>query len=736
MRRRTRRLAPFVVLLFLPLVVQTQDDASDNETTVVTLKGTEEVPMVTESIIQNNETEFTNNATEDGGMSLDGENGSLPLGDAETDGGMIPEETATVFDVLNVEDAPVVGNATEGIPEMDENVTESPDTDVAPSGGAEVTDGGKVTTEEDKVTTELVTAIPEPGPTTTKAPSPVTTSGPKCGKNMKVVEGACECLDDWVHDPANTSALECPCPNLCGAKGQKTCPDGTHCFHVTCHDISCKCDERGFYFDPLNEMCVDVCAYYGDVVCGFASNKTCQSSDSTDVGYTCPCSIGFHMENDTCVDVDECNSENPCDDNEVCQNSIGSYSCVCKQGFLRTSSGTCKKESSTSCECSDPTKSVCYLPPGGQPQCHPKPGYLLINGSYVDNAECKNKTDEWCGAHGECVEGEGGSYCRCMEGYVNSSSSNVGECVAIECPVGTVLSGSTCIDSCSLVKCVNPLRCVATEEGRGECECGVLCQGLLNPEGISSSLYYGSFMTMMLPGSENIIASQVTRSLSTYFGKGNVEVTGVKLLTKRKTRSTDSLVDVMVEYVVTSDQPNRDQELSDVIRKQCLPSANLPNGTCILPGNIIVGEKSIIVVAKDPCKDSPCPRDFFDCIPRRDVSGRYLCNCKSGFAKVKMMGTLGFCQDIDECNATKKICQGDQECLNTPGSFVCREPAGKLVSDGTMKDIAVAFGILFAATLLVAIGLGYLLMKRSHRVREMVPMTETNTGFENHAFHK
>ncbi|XP_064103303.1 uncharacterized protein LOC135213255 [Macrobrachium nipponense] len=103
-----------------------------------------------------------------------------------------------------------------------------------------------------------------------------------------------------------------------------------------------------------------------------------------------------------------------------------------------------------------------------------------------------------------------------------------------------------------------------------------------------------------------------------------------------------------------------------------------------------------------------------------------------------MRGTLAFCEDIDEChNTTMKRCKGDQECLNTPGSFVCREPAAKLSGESsTMKDIAVAFGILFAATLLIAIGLGYLLMKKSHRVREMVPMTETNSGFENHAFHK
>ncbi|KAG8286305.1 hypothetical protein J6590_062808 [Homalodisca vitripennis] len=35
-----------------------------------------------------------------------------------------------------------------------------------------------------------------------------------------------------------------------------------------------------------------------------------------------------------CIDVDECTEpESPCDSNQVCENTMGSYSCQCKSGF-------------------------------------------------------------------------------------------------------------------------------------------------------------------------------------------------------------------------------------------------------------------------------------------------------------------------------------------------------------------------------------------------------------------
>ena len=44
----------------------------------------------------------------------------------------------------------------------------------------------------------------------------------------------------------------------------------------------------------------------------------------------CNCALHFSFK----LDVDECSVDsNPCDENADCNNSEGSYSCTCKQGF-------------------------------------------------------------------------------------------------------------------------------------------------------------------------------------------------------------------------------------------------------------------------------------------------------------------------------------------------------------------------------------------------------------------
>lgn len=47
-----------------------------------------------------------------------------------------------------------------------------------------------------------------------------------------------------------------------------------------------------------------------------------------------------------------------------------------------------------------------------------------------DASECGDPSSEraWCGARGECVEGEGGSLCACAKGFT-SSSLHTAECV-------------------------------------------------------------------------------------------------------------------------------------------------------------------------------------------------------------------------------------------------------------------------------------------------------------------
>lgn len=56
----------------------------------------------------------------------------------------------------------------------------------------------------------------------------------------------------------------------------------------------------------------------------------------------CLCVNGYEMEQNRCVDINECAS-NPCDRDAQCSNNAGSFSCRCNAGF-RGNGRVCEDE--------------------------------------------------------------------------------------------------------------------------------------------------------------------------------------------------------------------------------------------------------------------------------------------------------------------------------------------------------------------------------------------------------
>ena len=117
-----------------------------------------------------------------------------------------------------------------------------------------------------------------------------------------------------------------------------------------------------------------------------------------------------------------------------CQNSMGSYRCVCKSGFRRFggSSG-----SASSCvdinECLE-IANVCQqrcTNLWGSYRCHCRSGFMLGSDqrSCIDVDECRDY-DDLCIGH--CVNEPGSYRCSCPQGYVLSSNErscqDVDEC--------------------------------------------------------------------------------------------------------------------------------------------------------------------------------------------------------------------------------------------------------------------------------------------------------------------
>ncbi|XP_043322862.1 adhesion G protein-coupled receptor E5 isoform X3 [Cervus elaphus] len=121
------------------------------------------------------------------------------------------------------------------------------------------------------------------------------------------------------------------------------CPPKSSCVNGN----ACRCDP-GFisssgeiFTDPL-ESCDDIneCGPPSPMYCG--SSADCQNTEG---GYHCTCSPGFeptsgatifqNESENTCQDVDECSSgKHQCDNSTVCVNTVGSYTCHCRQGWM------------------------------------------------------------------------------------------------------------------------------------------------------------------------------------------------------------------------------------------------------------------------------------------------------------------------------------------------------------------------------------------------------------------
>lgn len=77
---------------------------------------------------------------------------------------------------------------------------------------------------------------------------------------------------------------------------------------------------------------------------GANCGQTCQcgsNSERCDHITGCVCSTGFTGA--TCeTDINECATDNVCGDiNKVCTNSVGSYTCPCREGYELATNGTC-----------------------------------------------------------------------------------------------------------------------------------------------------------------------------------------------------------------------------------------------------------------------------------------------------------------------------------------------------------------------------------------------------------
>ncbi|XP_016107162.1 latent-transforming growth factor beta-binding protein 4-like [Sinocyclocheilus grahami] len=294
-----------------------------------------------------------------------------------------------------------------------------------------------------------------------------------------------ECLEGDFCFPSgecvNTDgSFKCVC-----AQGYKTAANGTSCQDVdecvqegVCQDgrcintegsFLCHC-QTGFTTNPERTACLDVneCLDSEGLVCGS------QRCENTIGSFRCvaSCEPGYHITaSGECVDINECANETVCGHHAFCQNLIGTYQCLCDQGYESTADGQMCVDIN---EC-ETMQGVC-----GSARC------WNVEGSFT--CECENGQEEFDPLAGQCVSRESAvefqSLCPSGRGYITTetgafSYKDVDECKLFD---PEVCKGGVCVNNIPGYACYCPsgfyydtdlLECI----DNNECESEETCTG-------------------------------------------------------------------------------------------------------------------------------------------------------------------------------------------------------------------------------------------------------------------
>uniref|UniRef100_A0AAQ5YXM0 Latent-transforming growth factor beta-binding protein 1 n=1 Tax=Amphiprion ocellaris TaxID=80972 RepID=A0AAQ5YXM0_AMPOC len=300
------------------------------------------------------------------------------------------------------------------------------------------------------------------------------------------------------------------------------CSDG-RCLNTE-GSFQCQC-ETGFTANPEKNACLDVdeCVSSGGSVCGS------QRCENTIGSYRCltSCEPGYQATlGGGCVDVNECGNTTVCGEHAFCQNLIGTYLCVCDQGFTSTVDGkACEDEDecvslpgvcgsarcenmegSFMCECDrageefDTTTKRCLSPmlpplpaarPGELRECY----YNLAERGTCSLLATNTSQQECCCTVGEgwglgcqlvCVAAEFLSLCPSGRGYITAgpgafSYTDVDECKRFlpeVCKNGVCVNnipGYSCYCSSGYVYNSTLLECIDHDECEEESCVGGIC---------------------------------------------------------------------------------------------------------------------------------------------------------------------------------------------------------------------------------------------------------------------
>ena len=528
----------------------------------------------------------------------------------------------------------------------------------------------------------------------------------------------------------------------------KTCELNDNCDPNPCegdctngvNTYSCSCP-AGQEVDQNNaDNCVDVNECDGDNMCDTERGNCVNDLNS---GYHCTCNSGYQLADgsvNNCIDENECDDVrgNPCGGNvfgaEDCQNTVGSYECVCPQGMAKNAdNGMCEDSEDNCTPDSCGANEVCTDAVNGV-TCSCKDGFELDDDNCVDENECFDGS-HMCGYPSSCRNTVGSYACDCPEGFKNTapegsefptcddvdectegsisvfscSEPNRGKCKNLEwgytceCDDGYELNGevSVCTD---IVDC--PAECDQSngscEDGNGSYECSCNDHYDLQDDGSCTKTDYcgnGDFDCSHIPDSScsddpvgSYTCDCVNGALTDVFKNvtnewGNVTTQELdyqycllpveEVEDENDSDNNDSDNNDSEEPVTCGDNETK----NDAGKCVCAPSFESVDGACVAECSTGYHRVEGSCVDKNECSGD----GVFTCNePGRGVcknkDGGYYCACSPGFTDAG--GEYVDCHPINDCRPDSCNDEPNTHCVDAHMGVTCECNAGYSNDDG------------------------------------------------------
>jgi len=422
-------------------------------------------------------------------------------------------------------------------------------------------------------------------------------------------------------------------------------------------------------------------------------NCTKKATCNNTVGsYECICQEGYERQDGgrNCEDRDECLANDTCHANATCLNTDGSFSCECKSGFTGNGLTNCSDVDECSLKIGNCTHNSFCVNTAGSYICTCLEGFQR-NGTLLceDMDECSSTDLNNCHPRASCENSIGGYNCSCLKGY----SGNGFTCSDIdECRVNSILCAkhASCYNTLGSYKC----KCDPGWSGDGqtctnidECSLGLhtcvensYCidnQGSYTcpcNRGWKRQWFepYGRCSrcdpNLFCSGHGQCLRNGTCDCLSYYSGQ-NCSVCRPDVRCSGH-GTCDFNGNCYCEHGWTR------QPLDCSI---CLPETLCSgHGTCNYD---LITYKNQSCFCDDRyfgnnCSKA-CPFEKGEvCGPNgycnRDPGALYPCVCFSGY---QWNDSSSFCEDVDECLLNSHHCLPPARCINTPGSYRCQCPS-------------------------------------------------------------